>query len=287
MDWIYAAGVDGATGGTARTQFTSKAASDDFALATWRWKTGAPAELVNVYRASGMTAPQQAAKIHEFEAAFNYDVIVLDSGGGGPFIRDELREPIQDDGKKKWTVTPLITKDDDHLRGVGKDKVVFFGRSDSRIKGDNRPDCPGIGLVLTSESFLINKAHELLKGAIEHDPPGVIFPKEEALKLGYDSPDALRDFLNTVTLGAHEKAQYELDLALWQLIQIGRELEKDGVTPVTDKGGFYSFTSDSRKDSAYSVIYGFFGIFLLKMELRVLTPKPTAHISPVFGIEIM
>ena len=285
-----AAGIDGALGGGARTAVAASDKTDDFALATWRGNAEGPAQLVNVYRATGMTLGQQAAKIHEMHAVFHYDLMLLDFGGGGQGIRDDLREPWQDDGRKKWQVRPIITVDDEQLAGVGDARLAFFSRAESRIKGNPKIGCPGVGLLLTAESMLINKAHELLRAALQRQPQDVQFPPPWGGIRGMDfsSADQMRTYSNGIAgLGDRDKAAMETELALAQLIQIGRDIEKDGITPKTDRFGFYSFASDQKKDAAYAIVMGYFAIWMLRETAKNTRTPEAKHDSPIYDTEIM
>ncbi|OHB80537.1 MAG: hypothetical protein A2W31_06780 [Planctomycetes bacterium RBG_16_64_10] len=287
-DWWFVAGIDPAQGGAARTELRAGDASDDFAMATWRAKPDGPAELVNIIRATGMSAKQMSAVIHQQNRAFNYDLLVMDMGGGGLSLRDELREPVQVERDEPFKVLPLITKDDEQLAGAGNDRLVLFSRSDSRISGnDRREGCPGMGMKLESESLLPNKMHELFRGALEQQPPRVRFPKPYPKAGQWDGAENLRAHLNRVDPAAgRDRVALEVELALMQLIQVSRVMATDGMTPNTDKYGFYKFESTEKKDAAYAMIYGYFGVWMLRMEHKLNEGfddgEPT---SPIFGTE--
>jgi hypothetical protein len=269
--WFHVLGVDPALGGVGRTKLgKDRFHSDDFCLATLRAKQEGPAELIHMFRGCGLTDNQMSAQIHRQDLAFGgYDLIVMDPGGGGLSVRDKLREPIQDTGAEKFKVTPIITKDDEQLRGAGRESMVLFGRSDSRIKGRKHDGtCPGVELILSGESVLPNKMHELLRGALECDPQGIRFPAPWNGPT-FASADLLRDYLNETPMHGRVKIQATIDLALAQLVQVDRKMSPDGTTPYKDKLGLYEFTSMSRKDCAYSLAYAYFALWILRTEFEI------------------
>lgn len=265
---FFACGVDPAAGGMRRTAGVpgSNRAADDFCIATLRFETAAsPADFVHMFRHSGMTSPQMSAAIHRQDKMFNYELIVMDPGGGGLFVRDELRLPTQDDGDKKFEVEPIITKDDDQMRGIGQEKLILFSRADGWIKESS-------GLVLSTESFLVNKAHELLKSAFEANPPRIrVPPRWPGWSAGqaFNNPNQMREFLfNLPGLSGKDKINAEIDLALFQLSTLELELDK-AENPSTDKYGMYSYASPFKKDSAYALLYAYFGYWFWREINRV------------------
>jgi len=284
----YVAGIDPAAGGVGRTKTgKDRTASDDFAIATMRGMPEGTAELVNLERYSGLTDDQMSAVIHQKHQKFNYDLLLMDPNGGGLFVRDKLRNPMQDTGREKFRVTPLITRDDEQMAGVGDDRLVLFGRSDSRIVGKpNDPMCPGVGLIFNAESMLPNKMHELFRGVLESSPQRIAFPARWPgwSKVNFSDANEMRDYLNEQgNLKPRDRASAEIDLALAQLIQVDRKMNPDMTTPYQDKFGFYEFVSSQKKDSAYAVVYAFFALWILRQEHeffnRNITPNEGIYLS--------
>ncbi len=108
MNDIYLAGFDYARGGS---DLANANKGDDFSLMTMRIR-GDETHFCHAYRYTGINAPQASAIIHDHHLKFKYAYIVGDPGGGGLFVRDELRKPIQDDGMRRFPVRPVITADD-------------------------------------------------------------------------------------------------------------------------------------------------------------------------------
>lgn len=279
-DWIHVLGIDGSQGGIGRTKaLGGRRSGDDFAIANTRFRMVDHAvQLVKVSRFNGLTAEQMSAVIHKEHAVFNFDLMVMDLSGGGLGIRDELRNATQDIGDgQRFNVTPIITADDEQMRGAGEEILCLFSRGDSMIKET--------GQVLAGESVLVNKAHELLRGAFEADPQRIRTPKPwHGWPNGvnsFDTPDKMREWLHSQPgLAERELAAAETDLALFQLMHVDRVLAEDGQTPKVDKYGMFDFKSTSKKDSAYAILYSYFGTWMIREKFRVLeqTQKPTEFI---------
>ncbi len=268
-EWNYVLGIDGSQGGIGRTKaLGGRKASDDFATAVCRFRLCDYAtQLCKVTRFNGLTAEQMSAVIHRDHDAFNFQLMVMDLGGGGLSIRDELRNATQDIGDgQKFSVTPIITADDEQMQGVGNQILCLFSRGDTMIKDT--------GQVLAGESVLVNKAHELLRGAFEAEPQRIQTPKPwSGWPNGvnsFDTPDKMREWLHAQPgLSPRESAQAEMDLALFQLIHVDRVLSADGQTPKVDKYGMYEFKSTSKKDSGYAVLYSYFASWMIRERHRI------------------
>ncbi|MBE7466741.1 MAG: hypothetical protein HS116_25000 [Planctomycetes bacterium] len=286
--WIHVAGVDAAQGGVGRTRLDQSEINkaDDFSMSTWRMlKTDDPkarvdtAELVNLIRYTGLTDKQQSAVVHRMHEKFDYELIVLDPGGGGLFVRDELREPIQRTGAEEFQVCPIITRDDEQLSGVGDPVLAFFSRADTWIKD--------LGLALESDSVLINKAHEVFRAALDARPQRVRFPARSEVwgQMGFGSADQMRAWLNDAQndQGA-ARARAEIDLALVQMAQVGRKLDRDMKRPHQDRYGMYEYTSGEKKDAAYGMLYGYFGCWMLMQEWELSRQKDSGD-EHVFSMQ--
>lgn len=266
MSDILVAGVDYARGGS---DLSNPSKSDDFSIATGRLK-GDRTQFVHMFRYSGVTAAQASYIIHEQHMKMGYSFIVGDPGGGFIFVRDEMRKPKQDNGQSTFKCRPIITADDTQLAGVGDPILILFQTSDPRLGGD-APQ--GLGLSFKSTAGPINKAHELCKTDLEKKV--LEFPKkwEGWSKSGFsfNSPDAMRKWLNKQTLSPMDKVRAEIDLTLLQLITVDRKTDKEG-NPMLDSHGYYTFVSKRKKDSAYALVYMNFAAWLLR-QLSAMQEK--------------
>lgn len=273
-DWVYFAGVDVARGGHDAAQkisTNSKHTGDDFTIATWRWKEGSSAQLVHVFRQSGMELGQMSYVVHQQNRCFPYVFIMLDPGGGGVFLYDELRKPTQTDGQDVIRVTPMVTAGDQRLAGIGTACVVFFKRGEPRLDA--------IGQKFPAESHLINKAHDVFRTGLRTKE--IQFPESwpgwGQAGASFANADQMRKWLNKRDgLEAYDRAWAEIDLAALQLIQIEREIDNEG-KPAQDKYGNFTFMSKRKKDSAYAVIYGYFAVWVYQRTMDLFKQAEEAQ----------
>ena len=250
---IFIAGFDYARGGT---DLSNANKGDDFSIATIRMR-GDEAQFCHSFRHTGIRAEQASCIIHEQNMKFHYWMIVGDPGGGGLFVRDELRKPLQDDGARRFPVRPIITKDDLQIAGIGDPILCLFKRGD--------PYIDELGLSFPSDAGIVNKAHEIMKTDLEKLNLKAPKPWPGWGKLGasFDNPDAMRRWLNRQQLSPMDKVRAEIDLTMMQLITVDRETDKEG-HPTLDAKGFYSFKSKRKKDAAYSLVYCNFGAWMYR-----------------------
>ena len=257
--WLYFGGVDIARGGmSGGDSLVSGHTGDDFAMATWRWRPDHPkAQLVSFFRQTGIELPQMSAVAHRHEMKYGYTYIVADPGGGGIFLRDDLRKPIQDDGSTTFAVQPLISEGDERMAGLGKPIIVWFKRGEPKLEK--------AGMIYQSESHLPNVAHTLLRAGFQQKK--IELPQKWPHWGLHQNTDAQLRWLNEMAgLPPMERAQAEIDLALAQLYSIERDTDKAG-NPEQDRFGNFKFDSRRKKDSAYAMMYGYFGICLYETWL--------------------
>jgi len=254
---LYFCGVDPTQGGIKRTAGVPGLGDvgDDFGIATFAVPDdfSKPPAFCHMYVANGLTSKQMSARIHIQHMHFNYSLIVMDPGGGGYAVRDNLREPEQDTGAERFKVTPIITKDDDQMIGVGQDCMALFSRADSLIK-----DCH---TKIPSESYLPNRMHEIFAGALDSEPQGVILPQEWSGwaegGVPFNDPDQMREYLMVIKPQGRDRVAALIDLALHQLAAVEREMDENG-NLIKDKTGHYIYASKQKKDAAYAMLYSFF-----------------------------
>lgn len=288
--WVHIAGLDSAHGGVEKYTKMNPSSGDDSSIATLRARLVTdpvtkekylipPAKLINVFRKTGLSAGQFSFYIHRLDQYFKYDLMIIDPGGGGLFVMDELRKPSQTDGRDSISVTPIITEDELRLRGVGQNKLIVFGRGDPRLKR--------LGYHTPSESSFPNFMHTWFKGALERIGDEIAFPKKwDGWDSGIDDdPDAMREWLNSKELPLELDCMANIDLALAQIPHISRVLDNDGTTPKLDRHGLYEFTSAYKKDAAYSLIYAYFGYVAYKTELKKYGSRNGDKVSHIFDIE--
>ena len=237
-----------------RAEATKEKGGDDFAATVIRLPRndtgyGKP-EVCHVTRKNNIQADQAAAIIHELHLNFQFTYIMYVPGGGGLFVRDELRKPVQNIRNQPTPVFPIIEMDD-NSGTMGEMILIPFRRSSwhiDRMWGKMR-----------SDSILVNRVHQNMRDLLENNH--IIFPFEwqgwkELGVLGQRREvDAMRDVLNKANgLPELERVHAEIDLAVRQLISVDVKRNEAG-DPVLDKFQMYEFKSKEKKDSAYSLIY--------------------------------
>jgi hypothetical protein len=247
-DEIFVAGYDSARGGSDDRSASGKA--DDFAITTLRVSDKVPTH-VSTVRANNVTAEQMAALVYDQYAKFQHSFVGYDPGGGGLFVRDELRKSCLHIGDKLVPITPIV-EPTDNTGVIGTPILIPFKRGfvfTDQIWGK-----------MPSDSILVNRLHREASGAISTG--NMMLAPEWA---GWDEVgsawdvDAKREWLNTLPALSPEQRQLaEMDLAVSQLIMIDIERDKDSGKPKIDKYGMFKFGSKSKKDSAYSLIYAYY-----------------------------
>lgn len=245
-DSVFLAGFDVARGGMDE----SKSEGDDFALSVLEINSNNPIpKHVFTSRKHKIDAHGMSGIVHKYHKAFGFNLIVYDPGGGGLFVRDELRKEHQIIDGHQTHCIPLISISDQSGM-IGSQILVAFSRGDyfiSKLWGG-----------LQSDSVLINVAHNEFKGAIEHR--NVILAKQwdkwDGNEAAWDV-DAKRTWLNSNSnLNPDDRVRAEMDLSIGQLALVDYERDKDRM-PKIDSFGMHKFSSKEKKDSAYSLFYAY------------------------------
>lgn len=251
---IYIAGYDVASGGGSSHAGSD---SDDFAITVLKLNTvdGKPVHCLTL-RYNRINAKGMAGVIHKLNLMFGFSLVLYDPGGGGLFVRDELRyeEQLIDNGLTR--VAPIIEMND-NTGTVGNRILIPIRRSEHYINM--------LWGKMNSDSVLVNRIHNEMRKNLER---GEIFlaPTWDGWP-GDGSQwdiDSKREWLNNNTsLPEIDRYKAEMDLAVHQLIQI--DVKRDSnKKPVMDSYGMYQFKSKGKKDSAYSLIYANLGCAIWK-----------------------
>jgi len=256
-DDIYIAAFDTAAGGGDN----SARSGDDFALSVWRMRAPdyLPIHCLTT-RYNKISDIQMSGLIHKYDRIFNFALVVGDPGGGGLFVKDKLRNDKQLIDNNQTEATPIVTVTDPS--GVlGNPKLVMFDRSDYYVKL--------MWGKMASDSVIVNKLHTEFRGAIENQNVALSgtwdgWQKNEAM---WDVAGK-REWLNQhAHLSEQDKIKAEMDLAVDQLILVDYAHNRDG-TPKIDSFGMYKFESKEKKDSAYTLVYGYFGCLLYRWMMK-------------------
>ena len=275
-------GIDCTQGG----QAPGGGGGDDFAMATWEATLGEfdPVYLRRLVRFTGPTAAASSGIIHREKQLWGHTLVGMDPGGGGIGVREELRHVEQTyNGRPLLGVTPLVTREDAGLAGIGMPNLFFVGPGDSLIK-------EVITEPMSGSSWLPNKLHSLFLGGLDNGR--IVFPPlwegwdklnlvgritghggkrglgQEIEMAGYD-PELMRRLLNdAVGMGDEERTRAEMDLAVLQLLQIDVAKDPDTKMRKQDRYGLFQFTSKEAKDSAYAMIYGYFTVWIWREYVK-------------------
>ncbi len=234
------------TGKSKRTGWNT--GGDDFSLSVLRGTSPKdPATHVLTERKNNITAGYAAGIIQEMQQQFHFTYIVFDPGGGGLFVRDELRHTECHVRGKLVRVVPIIEFDD--ITGTLGDTILIpFRRGAYQLEQ--------MWGKMQSDSIMLNRAHQNMTNVIQNR--GIILPPQWA---GWDhngshwDVDAKRDWLNKAKgLTDLERHMAEMDLAICQLAMVDVKRQEGG-EPETDSYGMFKFKSKSKKDSAYGLLY--------------------------------
>lgn len=251
---IYIAGYDVASGGGSSH---ASADSDDFAISVMRisGETGKPIHTLTL-RYNRISAKGMSGIIHKLNLLFNFSLVCYDPGGGGLFVRDELRYEEQLVDNTAIRVTPIIEMFDT-TGAIGNRILIPVRRSEHYISM--------LWGKMSSDSVLANRLHNEMKKNLEShniilSPPWDGWPGDDSQ---WDI-DSKREWLNRNTaLPELDRYRAEMDLAVHQLIQV--DVKRDSnKKPMLDTHGMYQFKSKGKKDSAYSLIYANLGCSIWK-----------------------
>ena len=245
---VFLAAFDMARG---KAEGTGQGNGDDFAMSVLRIPEGqTKPQFCFAIRKNNVTAEQAAAIVQEYHQRFQFTYVMYDPGGGGLFVRDELRKSEITIRDKKAIVYPIIEMTDSS--GVIGDMILIpFRRSSFHIDL--------IWGKMQSDSVLVNRMHQNMRSMIENCEIVMPPPWEQWQALGClgvrREVDYMRDILNGATsIPDIERAHAETDLALRQLVTVDVERDEQGAA-VLDKFQMYKFKSKEKKDLAYSLVY--------------------------------
>lgn len=260
---IYIAGFDVARGGSSRKMANAfaergtKQSGDDFSLSIFRIVNQRPYHCYTI-RKHKITASQMSGIVHKLDRLFGFTYIVYDPNGGGLFVADEMKKEIQLIEGREEHCHPILEMED-NSGVIGKKTLVAFRRNTFWIER--------MWGKMASNSVLVNKMHEMFKGAIQHKH--VTLAGEWSGWPGIDEFDAdsKRLYLvRNIQMSEPGRVLAEMDLAATQLIMVDVERDEDG-EPKLDSFGMYKFLSKHKKDSAYGLCYAYVGTLVYKQMI--------------------
>ena len=212
------------------------------------------------FRGSGKSLSEINNIIYFCNKTYGPSFGVYDPGGGGTFVKNELKKGEWDfEGKSFVEKRPLgeVMRGDSAL---STNILTPFGRSSPLIKmawGS-----------FSSESALPNLMNNKARSMMESRE--VELAPEWS---GWDSiienkgdVSEMREFMNSVgynQISYKKRIMAESDIAVRQLMMVDVERDQAG-KPKVNKGGFYTFASKEKKDAAYGMLYCIFLFATLK-----------------------
>lgn len=197
-------------------------------------------DFVWAYKVRKADGPQWAAIIHRKDGAFNFDQIVMDPGGGGNWIRPELRKPKQIIGDQEVTVTPIACIEDEaDLPVFGKFTLSMFRLKDVKVEG------MWGHMNLKATDNLIDVAHQEFCDAWDRGHFGL--------------PPKVKDVPKEVVAGWTDERRWAghlLEIMVKQLQAINVLTTPEGGT-YRSKNGARSFSAKGRKDFAYAAMFAY------------------------------
>jgi hypothetical protein len=250
---MYVAGYDTARGGSDHT----KSSADDFSISVLKISDlSEPPQHCLTIRKNNIQSEHMAGIIQELHKKFQFSFVCYDPGGGGLFVRDELRKTEIPIRGKIESVIPMVELGDPHGL-IGDNILVPFKRGDFFINA--------LWGKMASDSVIVNRMHRAMRDAISTG--NIILPGrwngwEEAG--GTWDVGAKREYLNRAKgMAEADVIRAEMDITVEQLIQVDIARHKDK-SPSIDTYGMYKFKSKNKKDSAYGLLYSFVAYSILK-----------------------
>ncbi len=124
---------------------------------------------VNSYWNKGLSAAEMAWKIFEFDKRFDPSWIIMDPGGGGIFVRDELMKTTLEftDGTKK-TIQPqdFIVEWNENRSIPGKKKLIFKRVTDDMVRQSFSDSRSRLGEYIANEDILSHLMYDGLRQSL-------------------------------------------------------------------------------------------------------------------------
>lgn len=197
-------------------------------------------DYVWAYKVRKASAPQWGAIVHHKHQQFDFSGIMMDHGGGGVWIKDELAKSRQLIQGVETKVIPIGRMEDEATMPVnGRFILSMFKIGDASITklwGSHR---------LVNDSNVIDHAHEEFYDALANGIIGFL-------------PDRRRFDKDFYATWSEEKkhASQMIVMGANQLTRIVVKTNDDGTT-FLNKTGAREFSAKGRKDFAYAMILAF------------------------------
>lgn len=202
----------------------------------------------------GVRLEQISARVHELNNKFRFNLLTLDPGGGGLFLRDYLINNRQTIEGVETEVIPIATMEDERVVEAQRN-LILFGRGTPEISNAES----GVFGKMMSDSALVNRMHYALLNALEKQQ---FFTPVD---LRYEDPDVI------ARLASHRRrylCREVMDRTYVELIGIETEKNTAG-EPKRDSFGMLRFISHKHKDRAYALLYAWVGMMILWKNIEL------------------
>lgn len=268
---MYVLGVDVASGASGK--------GDDATLSVIRLDGGRDVSVWQKCMVGIKSAGHIAWEVHKAHEAFGFSWILMDAGGGGYYVREELRKDhLEVDGELR-NFTPIVCPADPMTTETECAAILsLFSMDDPFLKQYMAPVNASGLRKWGGADVLNNSAH---KNARERIGAGLV--DVATFTDPYDRRDGARPHQAAEDAAEIEEASYAMELsageltaiddpaalhetrlaagdiqeALDEIIAIGPKRDKDK-RPVLTIRGQLSFVSSIKKDSALSFVYGLY-----------------------------
>lgn len=240
-DLVYVAGVD-----IARNR-------DDFTIVILKFGEHVNPEVVYCFRGNGMKTWQMSGMIHYVNKVFNLNSILMDAGGGGLYVKEELEKDIQIIGGREKKCSPILTQRDypvPHGRPILE--LFKWAKEYQSVYRYFSVEFEGVH----GDDGILDASHTMLKSAIQLKT--ISFPITSMVNIDPKAMERLIEsgFESSEAASEHRIISENIDNMLEELIGVKRKLNKDKSFYKTQKG-FYSWISVKKKDSAYALLYSY------------------------------
>ncbi len=202
------------------------------------------------YRLRNASARQWSGLMHAKHQQFNFTGMLMDPGGGGLLIMQELKEQKQIINGVDTTCVPILCPDIDGGVVNGYFLLNLFRRGDSGIAA--------LWPLLAGDDNLVDAMHTSFQQAVEHSM--VAFPP------GMDAraPEAYADWSEE-----RKWAMKDLSAVVRQLQRIEVLTRDDGTWALTSRNA-RQFPKQGKNDLAYAAIYAYirFLVWLKSAEME-------------------
>lgn len=153
---------------------------DDFIIHVFKFipEWGNKMTFVNSYRNKGLSAAEMAWKIYQYDERFNPTWILMDKGGGGIFVRDELMKSkleFQDGTVKDIKPKDFILEWNENRSIPGRKKLIFNRYSDEQVRAAFASDRSRGGEYIHNEDIMSHLLYDGLRQTLHlHDIPILI-----------------------------------------------------------------------------------------------------------------